>query len=469
MLNAVNLNLVAFDVWLRDRAARRPGVHAVRHHDRRRRGRARPGHRAARLPQPRDRRRRRARPSCGEPRPDRDRARTDDEPAAAVAVTPVCVALAAPFVAAVVGLLRRPTLAAARRCRSRSPARRVALVAALGRSPRRAIAAGADGARDVGRACDRPDRRARRSRVGTCASTGSPRWSSRSWSRVVALAVQVYSVAYLQGRPALLLVRRLRLAVHRGDAARRLRRRPVRAAVGWEVMGVCSYFLIGHHWEQPKARGAAPSRRSWSPGSATSASCSASSCSASAARHRSDIADVLAHVRRPCRSTTVTAATLLLLCGVVGKSRAVPAAHLAARRDGRPDADQRADPRGHDGRRRHLRRRPALPGVPRRAGDAGRAGGHRLRSPCWAPRWPRSPRTTSSGCSPTRRSASSPTCSAALAVGSAHGGDLPPAHPRRVQGAAVPRRRLGHPRRRHQPDAATWAGCAGPCRSRSRR
>ena len=30
---------------------------------------------------------------------------------------------------------------------------------------------------------------------------------------------------------------------------------------------------------------------------------------------------------------------------------------------------------------------------------------------------------------------------------------LPPADPRRLQGAALPRRRLGHPRRRHQPDA----------------
>ena len=24
--------------------------------------------------------------------------------------------------------------------------------------------------------------------------------------------------------------------------------------VGWEVMGACSYFLIGHHWELPRRR-----------------------------------------------------------------------------------------------------------------------------------------------------------------------------------------------------------------------
>ena len=23
--------------------------------------------------------------------------------------------------------------------------------------------------------------------------------------------------------------------------------------VGWEIMGACSYFLIGHYWERPEA------------------------------------------------------------------------------------------------------------------------------------------------------------------------------------------------------------------------
>ncbi len=26
--------------------------------------------------------------------------------------------------------------------------------------------------------------------------------------------------------------------------------------VGWEVMGICSYFLVGHYWETPEARAA---------------------------------------------------------------------------------------------------------------------------------------------------------------------------------------------------------------------
>ena len=36
----------------------------------------------------------------------------------------------------------------------------------------------------------------------------------------------------------------------------------------------------------------------------------------------------------------------------------------------------------------------------------------------------------------------------------------PPAHPRRLQGAALPRRRRGDPRRRHQRHLRTWAGSA---------
>ena len=63
MLNAVNINLVAFSAFLHER--RRPGLRPVRHHDRRRRGRRRPGDRAAHLPQPAQSRSRRGRPAEG--------------------------------------------------------------------------------------------------------------------------------------------------------------------------------------------------------------------------------------------------------------------------------------------------------------------------------------------------------------------------------------------------------------------
>ena len=91
----------------------------------------------------------------------------------------------------------------------------------------------------------------------------------------------------------------------------------------------------------------------------------------------------------------------------------VPAAHLAARRHGRPHAGLRADPRGDDGRRRRLPRRARLPRVLQRLLDRrrrhqpdGRASaGSRCSS---APR-SRSCRTTSRRCSRTPRSASSAT------------------------------------------------------------
>ena len=49
MLNAVNINLVAFSAFRREHL--RTGVRAVRHHDRGGRSRGRPRHRAADLPQ----------------------------------------------------------------------------------------------------------------------------------------------------------------------------------------------------------------------------------------------------------------------------------------------------------------------------------------------------------------------------------------------------------------------------------
>ncbi|MBO2460530.1 NADH-quinone oxidoreductase subunit 5 family protein [Actinomadura violacea] len=66
----------------------------------------------------------------------------------------------------------------------------------------------------------------------------------------VALAVQVYSVAYMDGDRRYssyaafvsLFTAAMLLVVFAGDL--------LVLYVGWEVMGICSYFLIGHHWEE---------------------------------------------------------------------------------------------------------------------------------------------------------------------------------------------------------------------------
>jgi NADH-quinone oxidoreductase subunit L len=65
----------------------------------------------------------------------------------------------------------------------------------------------------------------------------------------VALAVQIYSVTYMAHDPRYssyaafisLFTAAMLLVVLSGDL--------IVMYVGWEVMGVCSYFLIGHHWE----------------------------------------------------------------------------------------------------------------------------------------------------------------------------------------------------------------------------
>ena len=76
-------------------------------------------------------------------------------------------------------------------------------------------------------------------------------------------------------------------------------------------------------------------------------------------------------------------------------------------------------------------------------------GAHRRHHDPHRRRCSRSCRTTSRRCSPTRRSASSATWSWRLGVGAWTARRVPPLHPRLLQGAAVPRRRLGEPLRSH--------------------
>lgn len=73
---------------------------------------------------------------------------------------------------------------------------------------------------------------------------------------VVATCVQLYSTAYLRddarypSYAALvsLFTSAMLLVVYAGDLMVLL--------VGWEIMGICSYFLVGHYWETPEARAA---------------------------------------------------------------------------------------------------------------------------------------------------------------------------------------------------------------------
>ena len=151
---------------------------------------------------------------------------------------------------------------------------------------------------------------------------------------IVALAVQVYSTAYLKGDPRYssyaafvsLFTAAMLLVVFANDLLVLL--------VGWEVMGVCSYFLIGHHWEQEGSRAAAVKAFvvtrlgdvGFLFGIFTLGVTLGTFDIASIVGIAAPINDPSAGASlAPTLSTaTATVATLLLLCGVVGKSAQFP-------------------------------------------------------------------------------------------------------------------------------------------------
>ena len=136
---------------------------------------------------------------------------------------------------------------------------------------------------------------------------------------VVALAVQVYSLDYLHDDPRYapyaaqvsLFTGAMLLVVTSGDLLALL--------VGWEVMGVCSYLLIGHDRSLPEAPAAAVKAflvtRVGDVGFLLGVAILA------VGAHTTRLADVLAHRYHP---GTLTAALLLLTAGVAGKSAQFP-------------------------------------------------------------------------------------------------------------------------------------------------
>ncbi|MEU1754826.1 NADH-quinone oxidoreductase subunit L [Micromonospora matsumotoense] len=143
----------------------------------------------------------------------------------------------------------------------------------------------------------------------------------------VALAVQVYSVAYLRRGPhddvevdhryppyaaqISLFTAAMLLVVVSGDL--------ILLLVGWEVMGLCSYLLIAHDRRLPEAPAAAMKAFLVTRVGDVGFLLGIALLGVSAGSFR--IADVLAHEHS---TGTVTAACLLLLAGVAGKSAQFP-------------------------------------------------------------------------------------------------------------------------------------------------
>ena len=138
----------------------------------------------------------------------------------------------------------------------------------------------------------------------------------------VALAVQVYSSAYLKGDPRYssyaalvsLFTGAMLLVVFADDLFVLL--------VGWEVMGVCSYFLIGHHWELEDAQRSAV--KAFVVTRLGDVGFLFGIFTLATAAGTSRITNILQLSGDGLSQRTATVATLLLLCGVVGKSAQFP-------------------------------------------------------------------------------------------------------------------------------------------------
>ncbi|KUL30193.1 NADH-quinone oxidoreductase subunit 5 family protein [Actinoplanes awajinensis] len=136
---------------------------------------------------------------------------------------------------------------------------------------------------------------------------------------VVALCVQVYSVTYLHDDPRYapyaaqvsLFTGAMLLVVTSGDL--------IGLLIGWEVMGACSYLLIGHDRRLPEAPAAAMKAFLVTRVGDVGFLLGIALLIADAGTSR--LADVLAH---DYSSGTLTAALLLLLAGVAGKSAQFP-------------------------------------------------------------------------------------------------------------------------------------------------
>ncbi|MDW5324674.1 NADH-quinone oxidoreductase subunit L [Plantactinospora sp. KLBMP9567] len=135
----------------------------------------------------------------------------------------------------------------------------------------------------------------------------------------VALAVQVYSVGYLHdddryapyAAQVSLFTAAMLLVVVAGDL--------IMLLVGWEVMGICSYLLIGHDRRLPESPGAAVKAFLVTRVGDVGFLLGIVLLGVQAGSFR--ISDVLAHDFSP---GTLTAACLLLLAGVAGKSAQFP-------------------------------------------------------------------------------------------------------------------------------------------------
>ena len=150
--------------------------------------------------------------------------------------------------------------------------------------------------------------------------------------------------------------------------------------IGWEIMGFCSYMLIGFWYAKPSARNAAVKAfLTTRVGDVFMLLGMVGLYSATGTlNYRAALADPAVLHRLATTPSGVLGLSLAGLLGILIFHRrgrqigAIPAARLAARRDGRPDPGFGHDPCRHDGFGRRLPGHPHLPAGVCRLGWAAR-------------------------------------------------------------------------------------------------
>ena len=176
---------------------------------------------------------------------------------------------------------------------------------------------------------------------------------------LVSLLMQIYSLGYMKGDVRytwyfaavnLFTGSMLNLVIANNT---------VQLLVGWELVGVCSYLLIGHWYEEKENSDAAI--KAFITTRAGDLGFVIGVIVLFVGAHTFNIGELQERVvAGEVSSTVVTVGALAALLRRGRQVGAVPAARLAPGRDGRPDAGVGADPRRDDGHRRRLHGGPDL-------------------------------------------------------------------------------------------------------------
>ena len=270
---------------------------------------------------------------------------------------------------------------------------------------------------------------------------------------IISLLVHIFSTEYMRGDIRFTHYFAFLTLFTAGMLSLVVAENTIQLLLGWEIMGLCSFALIGHWWEEQANSDAALkaffTTRTGDVGLLVGISILFFAPGAQSTWQRR----LLDHRQHAGRSSGTLANRPPL-----GRRRAVhrrhrqerpvPAAHLAPRRHGRPDAGVRPHPRRHHGRGRRLPRRPPLPrvlgGLQHRRRRAQPDGAHRRhhdhhrrRARLRADRHQEGAGLLHGqparlhGDGPRRRRVD--------------GGRVPHLHPRLLQGLPLPRRRLDQP------------------------